>query len=219
MMDPWPRPRLALWSVRHEEAVRAEVPGRLRALVDVAAPGSGPVDGVLEPGVWDGAGARHHFLTQVFQLARLRTLPRTSRALMEFHASSKLLLLAHSEPALRRLGPLAAMAGSQGVSLDDAFDRYARAFDRAMARPATSGGMVNALEHAIGHFSGILTAWERHQFTGLLAAYRSGREGAEGPLALLRLWAARHDRVWVACQSLLHPYPDLLRDAPGEAAA
>jgi hypothetical protein len=110
----WPRPRLAPGTSpdprasRHDgQAVRAEVPDRLSAFVDVVSPESGPVDGVLVPGKWEDGATRHHFLTGLFQGARLRTLPRTPRALSEFHASSKLLLLAHSEPALRRLGPVA----------------------------------------------------------------------------------------------------------------
>jgi uncharacterized protein YbgA (DUF1722 family) len=169
---------------------------------------TGPVNGVLAPDdVWTDGAARHHFLTRTFQLARLRAVPGTARAIMEFHASSKLLLLAHSEPALRRLGPLAALAGGTTGSVDEVRDRYAEEFDRALARPATRGGMVNALEHAIGHFSRVLTAGERHQFAGLLAAYRSGRSAEDGLLALLRIWSARHGRTWVACQSLLEPYP------------
>ena len=61
-------------------------------------------------------GLRHHFLTKLFALAGVRApRPRASAALVDFHARSKLLLMAHNETQMRRLGRLLAAAPRGGT--------------------------------------------------------------------------------------------------------
>jgi uncharacterized protein YbgA (DUF1722 family) len=216
----WPRPRL--------RAVRDLVPDRLSWFVERVPPGPEPVDGLLvtRAEVVDTAARHplaavedadrlsdpavlHHFLTRLFQGARLRSVAPTAGGLVAFHTSSKLLLLAYAEPELRRLGRLVAevRSGPAGVSA-----RYREGFVRALGRPATPGGLADALWHAVGHFSRVLTPAEKQRFAALMEGWRAGCGSPDGALALIGQWSARHHRSWVSAQSLLEPYPAALRE-------
>jgi uncharacterized protein YbgA (DUF1722 family) len=220
----WPRPRL--------QAVRELVPGRLRPFVERVPPGPEPVDGVLVMGAELAAmAARHplaavedasrlgdpavldHFLTRLFQGARLQSIPPRAGALVAFHASSKLLLLAHSEPELRRLGRL--VADARSATPARVLGRYREGFVHALSRPASPGGLADALWHAAGHFSRLVTPAEKQRFAALMDEWRSGPGSPDAALALIGEWSARHGRSWVRAQSLLDPYPAALRERPG----
>jgi uncharacterized protein YbgA (DUF1722 family) len=157
---------------------------------------------------------RHHFLGRLFQTARLREIPATVEAVVDFHTASKLLLLAHSEEGMRALGRVAA----NGARLPGEVvkQEYVEGFARALARPARPGPIANALMHAFGHFARVLVASEKRLFLSLLQAYGGNRSPAEAPLALIRAWTARHGSAWVEAQSFLLPYPTALHD-PGDA--
>lgn len=228
MSDLWPRPRL--------QAVRDLVPGRLSSFVERVPPGPEPVDGLLVAAaeaadtaarhplaaVEDASrlsdpAVLHHFLTRLFQGARLRSIRQTAGALVAFHTSSKLLLLAHAEPELRRLGRL--LADARSASPAGVMGLYRDGFVRALARPATPGGLADALWHAAGHFSRVLTPTEKRQFAALMEGWRAGRESPDEAVALIGEWSARYRRSWVSAQSLLEPYPAALRDPARPAGA
>ncbi|HEX9109294.1 MAG TPA: DUF1722 domain-containing protein [Longimicrobiales bacterium] len=160
---------------------------------------------------------RHDFLSRLFQVARLRQMPGTARAVVDFHTGSKLLLLAHSEEGMRGLGRVVAnRARLPGQLLKE---RYLQGFALALARPARTGPAVNALMHAFGHFSRVLVASEKRLFLSLLEAYREDRSPLAAPLALIRAWSARHGSAWVEAQSFFLPYPAELQDPEGSPLA
>jgi uncharacterized protein YbgA (DUF1722 family) len=158
---------------------------------------------------WEGDGLRDHVLTRRFQGARLRALPETMASLVRFHTGSKLLLLAYSEPEMRRLGRVVANAGGGPVA--EVAELYRTGFLAALADPPRRGGVVNALQHAAGHFSTVLTPGEKAAFGDRLRDYAAGLEPLDVALWQVRSWAARHSRPWVAAQSFLNPYPAWLR--------
>ena len=122
--------------------------------------------------------------------------------LMDFHASHKLTLLAHSERHLRLLGRLLAEAGK--ASLDAVTTRYGSAFMEALKQPATRKTNTNALQHLTGFLSGRLDPEARKQLAALVDDYRLGRVSLSKPLALIRRHAAEHQAGYVLRQSFLH---------------
>jgi len=152
---------------------------------------------------------RHHFLTKAFALARLRAAAtRGLGGLVDFHARNKLLLMAHSEARMRKLGRLLA-TGAAG-STDEVARDYVDGFAAALARPSRPGPNVNVLMHALGHVSDDLSAGERRHFLGMLDGYREGVVPLSAPQAVLASWAARFEVPYLAGQSFLEPYPPAL---------
>jgi uncharacterized protein YbgA (DUF1722 family)/uncharacterized protein YbbK (DUF523 family) len=152
---------------------------------------------------------RHHFLTKAFALARLRAAAgRGLGGLVDFHARNKLLLMAHSEARMRKLGRLLADAAPR-PDTEVARD-YADGFAAALAKPSRPGPNVNVLMHALGHVSAELGAAERRHFLDLLDGYRDGTVPLSAPQAVLASWAARFEVPYLAGQSFLEPYPPAL---------
>ncbi|MDE0213174.1 MAG: DUF523 and DUF1722 domain-containing protein [Deltaproteobacteria bacterium] len=127
--------------------------------------------------------------------------PSVSR-LMDFHASHKLTLLAHSESHLRLLGRLLADAGND--SPEDVTARYGRTFMEALKQPATRGTNTNALEHLAGFLSTRLNRHSRERLARLVHDYRLGRVPLSAPVALIRRHATEHRVDYVLRQSFLH---------------
>ena len=133
--------------------------------------------------------------------ACLGEAPPSLSRLMDFHASHKLTLLAHSERHLRLLGRLLAEAGNG--SLEAVTTRYGNAFMEALRQPATRKTNTNALQHLAGFLSERLDADSRKQLAAVVDDYRLGRGPLSAALALLRRHAAEHRAGYVLRQSFL----------------
>ena len=130
---------------------------------------------------------RENFIERIFAYHRWQRLLEerpSPRRLVEFHARHKLLLLAHSESHLRRLGRLVARAGKG--SLPPILQQYGTAFMRGLSVPATARKHANALEHMMGYFSGQIESGERAELVEIIREYRRGRLPLVVPMTLVR---------------------------------
>lgn len=121
--------------------------------------------------------------------------------LMDFHASHKLALLAHSERHLRFLGRL--LAEAEGGSLETVATRYGSAFMEALKQPATRKTNTNALQHLAGFLSGRLDRDSRQRLAAMVDDYRLGRVRLSAPLELIRRHAVEHRAEYILRQSFL----------------
>ena len=152
-------------------------------------------------------GIRDHFLIRLFAFARLRELLETTRMskLVRFHARHELVLLAHGQAPLRRLGRLVANRG--GANIPELLRTYRAGFLQALRRKARRGSHVSVLQHAQGYFKKALTTREKGHFTELLDGYARGRVSRAAPLALIRSWIARFGADYLEQQFYFDPYP------------
>jgi uncharacterized protein YbgA (DUF1722 family)/uncharacterized protein YbbK (DUF523 family) len=168
-----------------------------------------PRAAIEDEGRLDDLRIRDHFLTRIFTAAAFRDAAarRSTNALVEFHARNKLLLMAHSESRMRRMGR--AVAGrEQGVG--PATAAYRDDLAVALARPARTPAHVNVLMHVLGHFSERLSRPEKAHFLDMLDAFRARRLPLQALTSLLRSWAERFEVAHLEGQSYLQPYPDEL---------
>ena len=121
--------------------------------------------------------------------------------LMDFHASHKLTLLAHSERHLRLLGRL--LAEAENGSREAVTARYGVAFMEALAQPATRKTRTNALQHLTGFLSSRLDREDRGRLAALVDGYRLGRVPLSAPLDAIRRHAAERQAEYVLRQSFL----------------
>lgn len=150
---------------------------------------------------------RHHFLTKLFALARLRRIEASGAmsVLVDFHAAHKLLLMANHQQALRRLGRL--VANPEKRSFDEVVADYRTELVRALARPARYTSHVNVLMHAMGYFKEGLSGAEKRHFLDALDEYREGRLPLSAPLLTVQSWIARFDQGYLSRQLYFEPYP------------
>jgi uncharacterized protein YbgA (DUF1722 family)/uncharacterized protein YbbK (DUF523 family) len=151
---------------------------------------------------------RESFLVRVFSAQRLRALfrPRwTLGQLVAFHTAHKLLVLAHSESAYRKLGRL--VAGARALERAELRARYERELLAALAQPASTRRHVNVLQHALGHLRERATPVARAELAEVIDHYRRGLVPLVAPLTLLRHHVRAQGIAWLAEQVYLAPYP------------
>jgi len=154
-----------------------------------------------------------HFLTSIFTSARFQECARTgtSRALMEFHALHKLLLMGYNQAALRRMGRIAA---SQEPVISR-MQMYSRELYGALRRPPNCRSWNNVLMHAMGYFSDGLKPQEKEHFLRSLELYARGKVPRTVPLFIARSWVLRYDQEYLRSQVLFEPYPQELMEMMG----
>ncbi|SLM63838.1 MULTISPECIES: YbgA family protein [Dickeya] len=156
---------------------------------------------------------RENFIARVYALHEFNQLWRSglSRgALMSFHSRYKLLLLAHSQPEYRKLGPFVATM-DKWDSLEDFAAQYRLYFMDLLSRPASRRNHTNVLMHVQGYFRRQLTAGQRQELATLIERYRQGVQPLLAPLTLLRHYMSEYPDAWLAQQRYFDPYPEALR--------
>lgn len=156
-------------------------------------------------------GRRDSFLVRIFTLHRLQRAfahSPAARVLVDFHSDHKLLLLAHNVAAYRRLGRLVAGADRTAPAALPA--TYRNELMRALRRPASVPGHVNALQHLAGYLRASLDTVERHALAREIDAYGAGEVSWAAVCALLREHFRRYPHPWVARQVYFAPYPEEL---------
>lgn len=162
-----------------------------------------------EAGLGDDA-LRERFLTLLFALSRLREIETAGerRALVEFHARYRYVLLAHEERRMREMERLA--AGIADLPWREAVARYRERFAQALARPARVGGHLSALLHAFGPAGEGLAPAERAFFRERIEEMREGREPLAAALGRVRDWALGLENLCLDARGYLEPYPRTL---------
>ena len=137
----------------------------------------------------DNPRLRDHWMTRVFALAEIRELsssPPEARRLYEFHARWKMVLMAHSERAARRLGrSLAAIRDVAG-----ALPHYREEFLAGLAEPASVGTHHNVLLHLAGHLRKPLDPAARARLGSEVAAFLARKLPLAVPVRSLAARAA-----------------------------
>ncbi|MYD69131.1 MAG: DUF523 and DUF1722 domain-containing protein [Acidobacteria bacterium] len=151
---------------------------------------------------------RENFFERVFAYRRLRAL-FSGRwdvgALVRWHTTEKLALMAHSPLRYRELGRLVAEA--KAIPRAELSRRYEDEFMSAMRIRATRARHTNALMHAVGHFKRQLDTDSRDELLAVLEDYRRGLVPRIVPLTLVRHHARRLDVEYLLGQTYLHPHP------------
>ena len=151
---------------------------------------------------------RENFFERVFAYQRLRALFSrrwTVGALVGWHTTQKLALMAHSPVRYRELGRLVAEA--RQIPRAELCRRYEDEFMSAMRLRATRARHTNALMHAVGHLKRGLDRASRDDLLAVLEDYRLGLVPRIAPLTLLRHHARRLEVAYLLAQSYLNPHP------------
>ena len=153
---------------------------------------------------------RQHFLTRLYALARFRKLRQapTMKALIEFQAKHKLLLMAYNQTRMRALGRL--VANQKKSSLSELLKLYATGFSDALRKAPRRVSAINVLMHAFGYVSDSLATREKAFFLDSLEQYREQQVPLSVPISLMRAWILRFDVGYLADQIFFEPYPQEL---------
>ena len=163
---------------------------------------------VEEEGRLSDPRLRENFVERVFAYARLRRLFSgrwTLGGVVAFHTAHKLILMAHSPEAYRRLGRL--VAGARDAARADLERRYTDMFMSALTVIATPGRHANVLQHMAGYFKDQLDAVSKRELAAAIDDYRRLLVPLVVPMTLLRHHVRVHGVAYLAGQHYLAPHP------------
>ena len=163
---------------------------------------------VEEEGRLSDPRLRENFIERVFAYQRLKDLLAANwnmGALVRFHTSHKMALLAHSTTAYNELGRL--VAGAKALGKRELRDRYERLFMETLTAMATTRKHTNVLSHMAGHLKRLLDDGSRRELRQSIDEYRRGLVPLVVPLTLIRHHVRVHDVEYLAGQTYLDPHP------------
>jgi uncharacterized protein YbgA (DUF1722 family)/uncharacterized protein YbbK (DUF523 family) len=151
---------------------------------------------------------RENFIERVFTYWRWRETVRGGRTrgrLVDFHARHKLLVLAHSPKHYQAMGRL--VAGAQGLTTEQCFDRYQESLVEALQLKATARKNANVLQHALGYFKKQLDADEKQELLEVIARYRLEQLPLIVPVTLVNHYVRKYAQPYLRQQTYLNPHP------------
>jgi len=163
---------------------------------------------VEEEGRLSDPRLRENFIERLFAYGRVRDLfSRRWRVadLVAFHAAHKLVLMAHSPDAYRRLGRLVAGGSHVGRAALEA--RYTADFMSALSILATPARHTNVLQHMAGYFKTTLDRASKAELQQTIEDYRQGFVPLIVPITLIRHHVRQHDARYLPGQVYLEPHP------------
>ena len=163
---------------------------------------------VEEEGRLSDPRLRENFVERVFAYWRLRGLfggRWNLGALVAFHTAHKLILMAHSAEAYRRLGRL--VAGARDVARADLERRYTEMFMSALTAIATPRRHANVLQHMAGYFKDRLDPESKAELGVAIEDYRHSLVPLIVPITLVRHYVRLHNVSYLSGQLYLEPHP------------
>lgn len=169
-----------------------------------------PYTPAIEVGRFSDKSQRNHFLVRLFATFRLRTTPRSKKALQDYHRRYKYLFMAYSPYHLKQLGSIAARA-VHNMPLNEQFTAYGELMFDMLKEPLNPGRYRNALAHVYGYFKNELHPKQKQK---LLAAIdcddRSLMANSHIPLELMAYENLAQNHRYIEEQYLFAPFPESL---------
>jgi len=159
---------------------------------------------------------RENFVTRVCVYARwqaLRAHGLSKQGLIDFHASHKLLFMAHSPAAYRELGGL--LSRLDNVGLESLADHYIARVMQVLKERASRKRHVNVLQHLLGYLRKHLDAVNRADLVDVIDDYRRGLVPLVVPITLLQHHFRHNPHPYISRQVYMNPHPRelMLRNA------
>lgn len=151
-------------------------------------------------------------LVRIYALHELHNLGQrgiTRGALIDYHTRYKLILLAHSQPEYREIGPFVATI-HEWENLNAFYIEYRSRLAHLLLNNATRRNHTNVLMHVQGYFRNQLTLRQRQQLTSLIDSYRREEQPLLAPLMLLKHYMAEHPNSWLSGQRYFELWPAIL---------
>jgi uncharacterized protein YbgA (DUF1722 family) len=164
---------------------------------------------VEESGRLADATLRENFITRVsayHNWQQLKQQEMSYHAIIEFHASYKYCLIAHSTARYVELGPMLADAGKHDVA--DLAERYFTILMTDLSSLASRKTHANVLMHLQGYLKKVLSAQEKQEISKINDQYLTAQVPLIVPITILKHHFTHHPDPYIAKQTYLQPYPE-----------
>jgi uncharacterized protein YbgA (DUF1722 family)/uncharacterized protein YbbK (DUF523 family) len=151
---------------------------------------------------------RENFIERVFTFKRwqeFRSLDKTVSGLVSFHASHKLLIMAHCPKHYSALGDL--VADPKKYKRDELFEQYCATLMEGLQFLATVGKNTNVLQHMAVYFKQWLSSDEKKELQDVITNYHRELVPLIVPITLVQHYVRKYDEEYLKQQVYLNPHP------------
>ena len=162
---------------------------------------------VEDEGRLNDNGLREQFIESIFVLQRWRETIKSgkTRDIIAFHTKHKYCFMAHSPEELKKMGNLAARAGS--LKYEELVSDYRQSLLNLLKTQKTRGTNYNTLLHIMGYFKKNLTPGEKEELLKEADMYYNGITPLIVPLTLIRHYTYKYKEPYLMNQFFLNPHP------------
>jgi len=170
-----------------------------------------PLLPIEEDGRLNDHAIRESFVSRVYLYQHWRQLEAegvTADRLIKFYSQYKYLVMAHSVPIYKQLGPM--LANLNGVPIKQLAADVIALIMKALKKIATRRSQTNVLQHLQGYLKRTITAQEKQQLNQVIEQYRLGIVPLITPMTLLKHHFEKQPDPYINQQIFMQPYPDAL---------
>lgn len=164
-----------------------------------------PLLPVIDSGRLFDPHERDNFLRRVMAYNRFHKLDGSIKALQDFHARYKFLLLEYHQDRMRSLGKLAANSDNSDPKI--AYEKYRLYFFETLATLPTVKNQINTFQHLMGYFKNNLSSDEKKLFLGLVQDFGKGILPYQVPLKMTHFFIEKYQHYYLLNHYYLDPYP------------
>lgn len=164
-----------------------------------------------EDGRLNDAPIRESFMCRVYTYQKwiqLNQSPLSHKALTNFWAQHKYLLMAHDIVAYKRCGQIVAQASK--TSLEDSAEEFILTLMQGLKKQATRKKYTNVLHHIQGYLKKQLDADNKQELTQVISNYRQGIVPLVVPMTLLKHHFRNNPSSYINMQAFMQPFPETL---------
>ena len=151
---------------------------------------------------------RENFIERIVVFKRWKEFQKSggsTRALIDFHAHHKLLILSHSPKHYTALGRL--VAHTVDYRQEELHAAYLQTLMEGLKLIATPKKNANVMQHLMGYFKRRLSADEKQELLEVIEQYRNGLIPLIVPIVLLGHYVRKYRELYLARQHYLNPHP------------
>ena len=167
---------------------------------------------VEDEGRLHDAGIRENFIETIYVYDRWLSFLEKDQSILgfiDFHASHKYLLMAHSPALQKDAGKI--VAAVRKDSRNESYKSYQTILLNILKLKSTIKKHTNVLQHIMGYFKKQLSADEKSELLEVIEKYHNNLIPLIVPIVLLQHYVRKYQEPYLLKQWYLHPHPDELK--------
>lgn len=171
-----------------------------------------PLIPVEEDGRLNDAKLRENFIQRIFVYHRWQEMNRAGlclKALTDFHAHHKYLIMSHKPAAVSELGRM--IANLTKDKLEETAEAYFATLMETLKLHATIAKHVNVMEHIRGYFKKQLSPDEKEELSEIIDQYKRELVPLIVPVTLINHYVRKYRDPYLKEQVYLQPHPSELK--------
>lgn len=203
--------RVKLYNANYEAMITEKSSPRHRGLFATEVINQRPLLPVIDSGRMFDSKERENFLRRCMAFYRFYQLDGSIRALQDFHARYKFVIMEHHQDNMRKLGKIA--GNSHKLANDKVYEEYAELLFNTLKIIPSSKNQANVFYHLIGFFKNNLQSTEKKVIHQMIGDFYSGNLSYMVPLKMIEYLMLKEAQYYLKNHYYFDQFPIVFRES------